>query len=352
MEIISTSSDDYLTRWFVYVSGENVELAKAEVGALSRIISSKSKLNWIGRLGIIEDSTDVSEFVLERAALVQKAGRILYEAESSENLIDVIPPDFWREMIRRNDTFCVKTQSISASTSLDVRLQIEQELGAHIKATTGAQVDLKNAKVQILVIVADTNLFVCKFNESRLRTDLRMRKPGKKSFFHPSMMNSSLARVMCNLVGLKPRNIVLDPFCGGGGILCEASYIGAFAIGLDLNWSLLKGAKKNLEEIGSRYSVIQADAQKIPISSVDYIVTDPPYGRSSSTRGIKSSQLVEGLLKRIDDIIQARGERVCICGSTEMNLPQLIADYGLHLRQDLKTRVHSGLVREIVTIIL
>ncbi len=352
VEIIYTSSDDYLTRWFVYISGENVELAKAEVFALSKLLSSDFKLHWIGRLGIIKDTIDISKFILDRAALTQRAGRILYETDSLSNLVDAVPQDFWKNMINSDDSFCVKTLCISTKPNSDRRLLIEYELGAHIKTTTGARVNLRSAKFQVLVIVTDTNLLVCKSEESKLRNNLRRRTPGKKSFFHPSMMNSSLARVMCNLVEVKAEDIVLDPFCGGGGILCEASHLGAFSVGLDLNWKLLQGAKKNLEEISPRYSILQADAQDLPISSVDCIVTDPPYGRSSSTRGVKSTILVEELLKRVDSMIQSRGEHVCVCGSTEMDLPQLITDYGFHLGQDLRIHVHSGLVREIVTIVL
>lgn len=347
-----TSSDDSLTRWFVYVSGENVELAKAEVAALSRILSSDLRLFWKGRFGILEDVSDISKFILDRAALTLTAGRILYETDSIENLVDAVSHDFWMNELDSNDTFSVRTLRISTEHSLDERLLIERELGTHIKTTTGAKVSLRHANFQVLVVLSDTNFLVCKSSDSSLRSELRKRSPGKKSFFHPSMMNSSLARVMCNLVEIKPEEIVLDPFCGGGGILCEASYLGAFAVGLDLNWKLLQGAKKNLKEIGSRYSILQADAQNVPIKSVDCIVTDPPYGRTSSTRGVKSTVLVEEVLKGISSIIQSKGERVCICGSTEMNLPQLIRDCGLHLGQDLRLRVHSGLVREIVTIIL
>ena len=351
-ETIYTSSDVSLTRCFVYVSGENIELAKAEVAALSRILSSDLKLFWMGRLGILEGANDISRFILDRAALTHRAGRILYETDSLESLIETVPRDFWMNKLDSNDTFNVKTLSINTEHSLDERLLVERELGTHIKTTTGARVSLRNANYQVLVILSDTKVLVCKSTDSQLRSELRKRSPGKKSFFHPSMMNSSLARVMCNLAEIKADDIVLDPFCGGGGILCEASYLGAFSLGLDLNWKLLQGAKKNLEEIGSRYSILQADAQALPIKSVDCIVTDPPYGRSSSTRGVRSTALVEEVLKRLDSIIQSKGEHVCICGSTEMSLPQLIRNYGLHIGQDLRIRVHSGLVREIVTIIL
>lgn len=349
---IYTSSDDSLTRWFVYTSGEHIELAKTEVSSLVELVSANSKIHWQGRFGIIECTSNVSEFILNRSALTQKAGVVLYDTESSERLIDTDTDTLWNQILSINDTFSVKTLCIDIKINLDKRLHFERELGAYIKKTTNAKVDLKNATVQILVIFTESKIFVCKSNDSKLRINLRKREPSKKSFFHPSMMNSSLARVMCNLAQIQEGDIVLDPFCGGGGILCEASYLGASVVGMDVNWGLLNGAKRNLEDISRDYSILQADIKQMPINSVDCIVTDPPYGRSSSTRGDQSIKLVEELLKKIESITKSTGEHICLCGSTEMNLPRLIQDYGFHIGKDVKLRVHSGLVREIVTIIL
>ena len=120
------------------------------------------------------------------------------------------------------------------------------------------------------------------------------------------MMNATLSRVMCNLAGLMPGEIMLDPFCGGGGILCEASYIGARTIGIDLNWRLLSGSKENLSFTDGDYSVIQGDVRSLPIQQCDCIVTDPPYGRASSTRGARAIELVESLFERIDTILVRR----------------------------------------------
>jgi tRNA (guanine10-N2)-dimethyltransferase len=164
------------------------------------------------------------------------------------------------------------------------------------------------------------------------------------------MMNASLARVMCNLAGVMPGEIVLDPFCGGGGILCEASLIGAKTVGIDLNWRLLVGGLENLSAIGNGHSLIQGDVRKIPISKCDCIVTDPPYGRASSTRGDHSAHLVERLLGNIDSLLRRRTQSLCICGDIEMKIRNIAETHGLNIGQALQIRVHSGLVRELLTI--
>ena len=350
MEIIYTSSDDGLTAYFAFISGENVELAKAEVELLLNQFLVDKELTWQGRLAKIRMSVDPTGFLLERAALVQKAGIILYESNQIDSITQGISDDEWTTLITEQDDFSVKTLCIDEDNDSSMQLQIEKVLGAHIKRVTDTRVNLRTPSVQILVLITSERILVCKSGTSKLRALLRNREPGKKPFFHPSMMNSMLARVMCNLAGVRVGDVVLDPFCGGGGILCEAAHIGASVIGIDLNWKLLVGAITNLSEIGAKYSIIQGDAQHLPIKSIHRIVSDPPYGRASSTRGSIAIKLVESLLENVDSILQSKGECLCLCGDSEMKLSQIAQNAGLIVARQLKMRVHSGLVREIVTV--
>jgi tRNA (guanine10-N2)-dimethyltransferase len=349
VEIISTSSDVYLTDYFAQVSGENLDLAKAEMEALVRLCPTGMVVSWYGRIAKLQTPVSPVEFLLDRAALVQRAGILLGEVIHDESITEAISDDIWRANVLPSDRFSVRTMCIGRGYDSRERAEIEKKLGAHIQNITGADVDLRVPKTQILVIIVPKRILVCKSSESRLRCLLRTRAPGKKPFFHPTMMNSTLARVMCNLAGVRPGNTVLDPFCGGGGILCEASHIGAVVLGSDLNWKLLAGATKNLSEISAQYSVVQADTRYLPIQTVDHIVTDPPYGRSSSTRGTESKRLVDSLLERVPSLLRPGEENLCVCGSSEMGLPEMIQENGFTLGRDIRVSVHRGLVREIVT---
>jgi tRNA (guanine10-N2)-dimethyltransferase len=348
--IIYTSSDDGLTAYFAYVSGEHIELAKAEVDVLLNQLYIDTEVTWYERLARITMPSNPADFLLEKAALVQYAGIILYESNSVDDIAQGISDDEWVTHITKHDAFAVKTLCVGKENDLDMRLQIERNLGGHIERVTGATVNLRNPSIQIQVLLLPEKNLICKSDTSKLRGLLRGREPGKKEFFHPSMMNSSLARVMCNLAGVRTDDTVLDPFCGGGGILCEASYIGASVIGIDLSWKLLVGARVNLSKIGSNYSLIQGDTQHLPINSVNRIVSDPPYGRASSTRGNKAIKLVESLLEDADSILQSKGECMCLCCESEMKLSQIVQDAGLTVARQFSMRVHSGLIRDIVTV--
>lgn len=346
-----TSSDGLVTRYFVLASGENINLAKAEMNALAEI--KEQSLAWHGRIGEIESTqTNPVDFFLNRAALVKEGGTVLAEAPSAEEAVSSVSSDTISKHLPHGSTFAVRTLCIESDYGLDIRRQVEKSIGAFIVKETGAKVDLSNPEVNIVVIMEADRTLVCRSALSRLRRDLRLREPGRKAFFHPSMMNSTLARVMCNLSRVMPGEVVLDPFCGGGGILCEAALIGARVIGSDVNWRLLRGAMTNLNKLSDNYSIVQGDAQNLPLSFCDALVTDPPYGRASSTRGSNASKLVDTIIARIPDIVSRSGIHVCICGSSTMNLSQTITDAGLVLGEYLQIRVHSGLTRDVVTIVI
>ena len=313
------TSDGWLTKYFVYLSGEHINVARAEVNTLARLFEVNRTIRWDGRIGLIDSQKNPVPFLLERAALVKEVGIVLLEIDAQYDLFGNLSDDILTSAIKPEETFSVRTIS-------------------------------ENPQVRILIVFTPGNIRVCKSVVSKLRPMLRDREPGRKPFFHPSMMNAPLARVMCNLAGVMPGEIALDPFCGGGGILCEASLIGAKTIGIDLNWRLLAGSRENLASTGSDYSIIQGDIRNLPVQGCDCIVTDPPYGRASSTRGAQAIELVKSLFGRADLILRRRKESICICGSSEMNIQELAESMGLVVNQVLQIRVHSGLVRELLTL--
>ncbi len=324
-------------------------MAHAEVNALTRLLELEQP-SWRGRIGLIDSSSNPVPFLLDRAAMIKEAGIVLVESADQDTLLSDMSEDDLKRAILSTGSFSVRTIPLGKKGEFKQRQEIEARLGSYIEQITGARVSLDNPRTRILVFLSEDVTWICVSAASELRFDLRNREPGQKPFFHPSMMNASLARVMCNLAGVMPEEIVLDPFCGGGGILCEASLIGAKIVGMDPNWRLLAGGKKNLAAIGNRHTFIQGDIRNLPIRECDCIVTDPPYGRASSTRGAHALRLVESLFGNADSLLSRRNDSLCICGDIEMNIRDIAEEYGLVVGQALYIRVHSGLVREVLTI--
>ncbi len=326
-------------KYFFLVSGEAVDLAKAELESLVQMIDPQSIVEWHDRLAIAECEPSPVHLVLSRAALVKQAGEVI--AICSMNEGEEI--DF-RNHIRSCDTFCVRSQNRSFHSRKDV----ERRVGNWIRQQTNAQVSLKSPVVRVFVFDLTDCMVVCKAVRSNVWKELKDRSSRKKPFFHPSMMNSTLARVMCNMAQVRPEEIVVDPFCGGGGIICEAASLGAKVIGIDLNRELIRGAADNLKWLGTaNTSLLIGDSRCLPLSRVDCIVSDPPYGHASSTLGEDAVDLVEKLLIQIGQILSRDG-RICLCGSTEMGLGDILENKGYTLAHRVNVRVHKSLTREVV----
>ena len=163
-------------------------------------------------------------------------------------------------------------------------------------------------------------------------------------------MHPRLARAMVNLSRAKPGSRFLDPFCGSGGILLEAGMIGCELVGADIDPVMSHGSKENLRALGVHSAnICVGDARKIPFREIDSIATDPPYGRSSSTKGNEVSVLVEASLKQMASILKPQS-RICISLPSNMSVKKLEIRH-LKIDEIHSFRVHRSLTRNIVTFV-
>jgi tRNA (guanine10-N2)-dimethyltransferase len=173
------------------------------------------------------------------------------------------------------------------------------------------------------------------------------RRPRKKPFFHPSAMNAKLARCMVNLAHAKTGKTVLDPFCGTGTTILEATIIGCRAIGTDVQTRMIKGTKRNLMHFGlTPEALLIADARRPPFVSVDCIVSDPPYGKSATTLKSTTKTIVETVLSSSKSLL-GKGQRICIASPKTIQLAKLGTAQGYRHIESHFGYVHRSLTREI-----
>ena len=71
------------------------------------------------------------------------------------------------------------------------------------------------------------------------------RKAHLRPELQPTSLHPRLARALINLTGIR-KGILLEPFCGAGGILLEAGLMGIKTVGYDIDKIVLKKCKINL----------------------------------------------------------------------------------------------------------
>jgi tRNA (guanine10-N2)-dimethyltransferase len=152
---------------------------------------------------------------------------------------------------------------------------------------------------------------------------------------------------MVNLAHAKAESVLLDPFCGTGTSLIEATFIGCRAVGVDAQKRMILGTKKNLAFFNiSAEGLILGDSRKVPLSKVDAVVTDPPYGRSSSTLKSTTKQLVQEVLASSLTLLGA-GQRICIAAPKTLGVTRLGAELGYRHVESHFAFIHRSLTREI-----
>jgi tRNA (guanine10-N2)-dimethyltransferase len=209
-------------------------------------------------------------------------------------------------------------------------------------------VDLTDPDMEIRVILAQNKCYVGVKKACIPRRDYENRKVQHRPFFSPISLHPRLARALVNLARVKRHSVVLDPFCGTGGILIEAGLIGARVRGSDVDPRMIAGCKANLEYFGiENYDLFQADIGDLPSHEetwhdVDTIITDPPYGRSTSTVGEPIDSLYGRAFEAFRDILK-EGSYLAIALPSSASV-KLGRGY-LKLKEVYQFPVHRSLTR-------
>jgi len=101
----------------------------------------------------------------------------------------------------------------------------------------------------------------------------------------PGTLHPPVAAAMVRLAGISPGDVVLDPCCGAGTLLIEASGTGARLLGADADPVALRAASANAA--GRAVHWIRSDAGALPLrtGSVDRILVNPPWDRQVAAQG-------------------------------------------------------------------
>ncbi|MFX1565173.1 MAG: DNA methyltransferase [Promethearchaeota archaeon] len=104
--------------------------------------------------------------------------------------------------------------------------------------------------------------------------------PEESRLKHPALFPQRLVERLLKIY-TKPGDTILDPFMGTGSTLVAAQQLGCQAIGFEISPSYIQLAQKRLDSTQSSVQIHCENANKltehIPSSSIDLVVTSPPY---------------------------------------------------------------------------
>lgn len=135
----------------------------------------------------------------------------------------------------------------------------------------------------------------------------------RRSYIGITSMNATLSFLVANQAQICKNMVVYDPFCGTASLLVSAAHHGAFVLGSDLDYKVLKGKPdgrdifSNFDQYGlhgtQRIEAVRVDLSCHPWrfdNTLDAIICDPPYMRRAGSRQIgrhREIQVTEELVQ-------------------------------------------------------
>ena len=311
------------------LSLECESLARAE--ALSAAAALGGKPRIIGE----DDGVLMLETAAEPSSLASRLGLCHYVSEllascdrddidSCVRDIDVPGP------IRVRSTKVGETSADLAGTSRRVGTILGESKGVdlHHPASDIRIVFSKKAHVGRMIGAID-------------RPSFEKRKNRYMPYIYPASLHPKYARALVNLTQVPSGGRLLDPFCGTGAIVAEASLIGLHAIGTDLSDRMIEGSSKNLKHVGVDAELRICDVSDIhrALGRVRGIATDPPYGKSTSTNGEGIPALYARSFKAFSEVLD-KGSRAAVVVPDKKLLEgadgfELVESHGLWVHRSL-----------------
>ncbi len=342
-----------MPRLFFLLSGEHDTLPFAELkAALESEDLSYEEIQTLPQILRLNTFSEAVEVIKGRAALTRVCCRELFICQATlPEIIRGIQKVSLNKVIDYGESFVVRVRRVGEAARELAGMYLERKLGELIiDKIDGVSVNLKQPQKTFFGVITGTAfVFGLKLAEVS-PTPFMLRRPRKRPFFHPSSMPAKLARCMVNLARPKKGDLLLDPFCGTGSFLIEAGLLGCRIVGIDAKRKMVKGSSHNLIYFNIDYEgLVVADANHLPLTKTDCIVTDPPYGRSASTMGRTTREIVQDFLATSARTL-TKGSRICIASPKSINLTKIAKTRGFKHVQSHFVYVHRSLTREIVVL--
>ena len=263
---------------------------------------------------------------------------------SVEKLNEDVSSVDWSQYI--DETFAVRVKRFHSKIDT---VATERKIGSLIlENCDNIKVNLKKPKSLIRVVAFEDIVYVAIEKIKLNKKHFEETKPHKRPFFYPGSMSPKLARCMVNLARVKEGDLVLDPFCGTGGILIEAGIIGCKVVGSDIYWKMKNGTAINLEHYGiTDYRTFNLDVRELKMyEKVAAVVTDPPYGISTTTGDVDGENIIKEFYKSIYDNMKDDAY-LCMASPHFIDLKPMVDEVGFEIVEQYGIKMHRSLTRII-----
>ncbi|MFV2014322.1 MAG: hypothetical protein ACC656_02750 [Candidatus Heimdallarchaeota archaeon] len=332
-------------KWIIKTANHSKGLVQDEINSLIK----PSYIEWLHDcVAIVETNEETISRIVESSGtakiilskpVIMKNGELITNIKNEK----FSAHDLNIDHIIESGTFAVRHEHTG---NLEKKLPtewVERRLGAQILSfRNDLCVSLKNPEFKLIVISWQNGSCLGWLHATISFDSIAARAPKMGPYFRGGGMKPRLCRTLVNLL-YPMSSLVLDPFCGHGGILREIADIGSFALGIEINKKLCRELLANNRYFGydDVVAIIMGDSIHQPLrkSSYTQAITDPPYAIQTTTKGLDREDL---LLKWLYN--QNIGLKFVFTTPNTM-LPSLPSKWVVDLDQE--DYVHRSLTRRI-----
>ena len=344
--------------FYALLSGLHASLPLAELRGILEALGHQYRLVEVfDQVAVYESSAPSSRGVAWRAGLVHEAGRVLAVAEAEEEAVleEALFVD-WCSHVSPGDRVRVELVRLKGYAKKGIPDNTARKLAEKIAPLLRgcrAEASPRSPTKLVHLLVTQGTAIIGLVEDEQPKKLIEAHRPQRRPFFHPGSLDPRLARLFINLARAAPPGPYLDPFCGTGGFAIEAQTLGIPTLCGELAQKLAIGAKKNTRAYPGDHLAenIQWDATRLPLrdNSAQSIGTDPPYGRSTSTRGKPLDQLLEQFLAEAARVLRPRSYIAYAAPHwAEDKATEYTEQAGLRIIEKHYMRVHGSLTRIII----
>ncbi|MCD6235898.1 MAG: RsmD family RNA methyltransferase [Thaumarchaeota archaeon] len=341
--------------YFFLLSGEYEGLPAAELRSTLRILDPDCEFLYVasGRVAAAKTVEKTAREAVIRAAFTKLSGKLVIEVPTDEKaILNSVGEDVLRAIFPRGaKTFMVRGKRIQG---VEVNMpRLERIIGAKVlEKMPWLKVSLTKPDVTVFILSSREKTFIGPLVAVKPRKFFADRIAGRRPFSLPSAMQPDFSRAMVNLAEVSFEGRILDPFAGTGGILIEAGLMEYMVYGVEFKDWIARGGLRNLERyIPGRKDVIVGDARALMFREecFDAIVTDPPYGRSTTVPDESISTLLSKFFQEGTRVLKKKG-RIVLAVPADIDLKEIASKHGLRIVEEHTARVHGSLTRRVVVL--
>lgn len=314
------------------LSGENPTLPFAELECIGKVLDSRLQV-------AVVEAPDPEEAY--RLAMTQVVLEYLGECDPDLSAFQKLLKEL---AIKTGQSFAGRVKKIHGACNKRnpcSQREFERLIGTMIEGP----VSLDRPEIEYRAILSEDRCYFGRVLFGINRGAYDVRNPGKRDFFHPGVMMPRMARTLVNLTCSHAGEVVLDPFCGTGGILIEAEMLGMHAVGSDFDPMMVDGSRQNI----TQPDLMLADATHLPLGNhtIDAVVTDFPYGQSVCIK--KTDTMANLYAEALDEIYRVLkvGHRAVVV--THKDISDIVEGH-MTILQRHEQRVHKSLTRRVLVL--